>query len=79
MTQDEIIEMAKQSGLHVATDVNWMPVIGLAYAKKLIELAAEKEREACAREVENVEDSPNPIINMTIRLAAAAVRERGQK
>ena len=49
MTQDEIIEMARQAGLHVATDVNWMPVTGLDYAKKLIELAAEKEREACAK------------------------------
>jgi len=48
MTQDEIIEFVRQVGLHVATDVNWMPVIGLAYAKNLIELAAAKEREACA-------------------------------
>ena len=48
MTQDETIELARQAGLHVATDVNWMPVIGFGYAKKLIELAAEKEREACA-------------------------------
>jgi len=49
MTQDETIELARQAGLHVATDVNWMPVIGFGYAKKLIELAAEKEREACAK------------------------------
>jgi len=48
MTKEEIIELARQAGLHVATDVNWMPVIGLDYAKKLIESAAEKEREACA-------------------------------
>lgn len=39
MTKEEIIELARQAGLHVATDVNWMPVIGLDYAKKLIELA----------------------------------------
>jgi hypothetical protein len=26
-----IIEMAREAGLHVATDVNWMPVIGLEY------------------------------------------------
>ena len=49
MTQDETIELARQAGLHVATDVNWMPVIGFGYAKNLIELAAEKEREACAK------------------------------
>ena len=45
MTQDEIIEMARQAGLHVATDVNWMPIIGLEYAEKLVKLAAVKERQ----------------------------------
>jgi hypothetical protein len=45
MTQDEIIEMARQAGLHVATDVNWMPIIGLEYAEKLIKLAKQQERE----------------------------------
>ena len=49
MNKEEIIEVVIQAGLHVATDVNWMPVIGLDYAKKLIELAAEKEREECAK------------------------------
>jgi hypothetical protein len=48
MTQDEIIEMTRQAGLHVATDVNWMPIIGLEYAEKLIALARADEREACA-------------------------------
>jgi hypothetical protein len=47
MTQDEIIEMARQAGLHVATDVNWMPIIGLEYAEKLIALARADERKAC--------------------------------
>ena len=49
MTQDEIIEMARQAGLHVATDVNWMPIIGLEYAEKLIALVRADEREACAK------------------------------
>ena len=48
MKQNEIIEMARQAGLHVATDVNWMPIIGLEYAEKLIALARAGEREACA-------------------------------
>lgn len=34
--------------------------------------------EACAKAVEDVDPSPNPIINMTNRLAAAAIRARGQ-
>ena len=45
MTQDETIELARQAGLHVATDVNWMPIIGLEYAEKLVKLAAVKERQ----------------------------------
>jgi len=54
MTQDEIIEMARQAGLHVATDVNWMPIIGLEYAEKLIALVRADEREACAKVCESL-------------------------
>jgi hypothetical protein len=49
MKQNEIIALARQAGLHVATDVNWMPIIGLEYAEKLIALARADEREACAK------------------------------
>ena len=48
-----IIELAKQAGLHIATDVNWMPIISLEYAEKfaaLVEAAVRAdEREACAK------------------------------
>lgn len=44
-----IIELAKQAGLHIATDVNWMPIIGLEYAEKFANLVAAQEREACAK------------------------------
>ena len=44
MTEEEIIEMACQAGLHLATDVNWMPIIGLEYLEKSAKLVAEKER-----------------------------------
>ena len=48
-----IIELAKQAGLHIATDVNWMPIISLEYAEKfaaLVEAAARAdEREECAK------------------------------
>ena len=47
MTQ-EIIALAKKAGLHIATDVNWMPIIGLEYAEKLIALARAAERERLA-------------------------------
>jgi len=78
MTDEQIIEMAKQSGLHVATDVNWMPVIGLAYAKKLVEVATQHEREACARVCDDV-DSISDYYELRIELICAeAIRERGE-
>jgi len=48
MTQDEIMKMAHKAGLHIATDVNWMPIVGLEYAERFAKLVAEHEREACA-------------------------------
>ena len=45
MTNEDIIRIAQQAGLHIATDVNWMPVIGLEYAVKFAELVASAERE----------------------------------
>ena len=33
-----VIEMAREAGLHIATDVNWMPIIGLEYAEKFAAL-----------------------------------------
>jgi hypothetical protein len=49
MTKDEIIELARQAGLHIATDVNWMPIIGLEYLERFAKLVAEAERDACAK------------------------------
>ena len=45
MTQDEIIDMARQAGLHIATDVNWMPIIGIEYAETFAQLVAAKATE----------------------------------
>jgi len=67
MTDEQIIEMARQSGLHVATDVNWMPVIGLAYAKKLVEVAAQHEREACAKVCDEHHGYMTGIVSLKIR------------
>ena len=53
-----IYELAKQAGLHIATDVNWMPIISLEYAEKfaaLVEAAARAdEREECAKFVDHI-------------------------
>lgn len=45
MDKDDIIRMARETGLHLATDVNWMPIIGLEYAEKFAALVAAHERE----------------------------------
>lgn len=50
MTQDEIIEMAKESDLGFLLGDSWLMHHEIEYFAKLI---AEKEREACAKEVEN--------------------------
>ena len=48
------IEMAHEAGLHLATDVNWMPIINLEYAEKLVALVRADEREACAKMVDHI-------------------------
>ena len=81
MTQDEIIKVAHKAGLHIATDVNWMPIIGLEYAEKFAKLIAEHEREACAKVCDEMEEEaegtecckwPTPID------CAYVIRKRGQ-
>ena len=71
MTQ-EIIELARQAGLHIATDVNWMPIIGLEYAEKLIALTRADEREACAKVADEWPD-------YDVEGLAETIRARGEK
>ena len=84
MTQDELIVMAKEAGLHIATDVNWMPIIGLEYAKKLVELAVAKEREACANLCDELQAPPHvsdddmSMWDVTSMECANAIRARGE-
>lgn len=49
MNRDDIIRMAREAGLHIATDHDWMPIIALAYAEKFAALVAAAEREECAK------------------------------
>ena len=44
MTKRTIMEMAREAGLHLATDVNWMSIIGLEYAERFAALVREDER-----------------------------------
>jgi hypothetical protein len=62
MTQDEIMKIAHKAGLHIATDVNWMPIIGLKYAERFAKLVAEHEREACEA-LHDHEDVQAPVGN----------------
>lgn len=38
MNRENIVRMAREAGLHIATDVKWMPIIGLEYAEKFAAL-----------------------------------------
>jgi len=73
MTKEEIIEMARQAGLHIATDVNWMPIIGFEYAEKFAKLVAEKEREKFCAVLRQLHDS------YSLTSDSNAIRARGQE
>jgi polysaccharide pyruvyl transferase WcaK-like protein len=40
MNRDDVMKMAREAGLHIATDHDWMPIIALTYAQKFAELVA---------------------------------------
>ena len=79
MTRDDIIKMAHEAGLHLATDVNWMPIIDLAYAKKFAEIVAAAEREACAKVCDEIANKPSNVVLGVALDCAAAIRARGEK
>jgi len=71
MTQDEMIEMAKQTGWQYATgDSGYEPL--WAFAK----LVAQHEREACAKMCDYVYD--NIVTDEHIKDMAFKIRARGQ-
>ena len=78
MTRDDIIRMAREAGLHLATDVNWMPVISIEYAEKFAALVRAAEREACAQLCEDEINRAKPIYSVTAENALKAIRARGQ-
>ena len=74
MTQDEIIEMAKQAGFSGSVAKMW-----IEYFEDFAKLVAAKEREACAMACENIYtgeegcgDWPTP------EMCAVAIRARGE-
>ena len=78
MTKEDIIRMAHEAGLHIATDHDWMPIIALAYAQKFANLVAAAEREACAKVCENIYEGDEGCGDWpTPEMCAFAIRERG--
>jgi hypothetical protein len=54
MTQDEIIEMAKQANaIPIHKDFNQLALIGTENIERFAKLVAQHEREACAKLAEN--------------------------
>ena len=81
MTDKDIIEMAQKAGLHLAADVNWMPIISLKYAEKFAKLVAAHEREACAKVCDKEQEfiaSGGPYVFSAMR-CATNIRARGDK
>jgi hypothetical protein len=76
MNNKNIIRMAQEAGLHLATDVNWMPIIGLEYAEKFAAIAyaagAAAEREAIAKIADGWPD-------YNVQGLAEAIRAREQQ
>lgn len=64
-------ELAVQAGLYFATDVNWMPIIGMEYAKKFAALIRADEREAIIEWIRNNYQDHN------IASLCDAIRARG--
>ena len=90
MTQDEIIELAKQSGLMADGEMWFSPTYGsgdvhIVHLEAFAKLVAEKEREACAKLFEltdlNGLKSDVWLQNYTATILdgyAKAIRARGQ-
>ena len=74
MTNYEIIEMARQAGFEGCAELTWENVICTEELVAFAKLVAEKEREACADMIEDLEN-----IDWNIWDCAKAIREKGQE
>jgi hypothetical protein len=67
MTQDEIIEMAKQAGLGWAEGLGGMP----EFLERFAKLIAQHERNACAKHLVSLSNAPD------VKSYADSIRARG--
>jgi hypothetical protein len=84
MNRDDVTRMAREAGLHIATDVNWMPIIGLEYAERFASLVASAEREVCAKDLYEASEAaknvdPQGFVWKAVKECADAIRARGQE
>ena len=85
MTQDEIIEMAKQAGLMADGEMWFSPTYGsgdvhIRHLESFAKLVAEKEREACAKVCEeNATDLSEGDWDSACNNCADLIRARGQE
>ena len=76
MNREDIIRIAREAGLHIATDVNWMPIIGLEYAEKFAALVASAEREECKKLC--TWKTGNQFVDEAVAVCYRAIDQRGQ-
>jgi hypothetical protein len=72
MTQDEMIELARQAGFSIAEGI---VTGGVTDVKRFAKLVAEKEREACAKVAE---EYANGLERNYSEIIADEIRARGQ-
>ena len=78
MTQDEIIEMARQAGGIDIESHGWTTWVGTQsteFLERFANLVAAKEREACAKVCEEVGEHPS----LTPLHCAESIRARGEQ
>jgi hypothetical protein len=85
MTQDEIIEMARQSGFFVKDSEAYSPSVQedhelTPYLETFAKLVADKEREACANAMARIVMTPTLTHGALVKLSDVvnAIRVRGQ-
>jgi hypothetical protein len=75
MTQDEIIEMARQAGFSIADGI---VTGGTTDIRRFAKLVAAKEREACAKVCDARYMGDNSREDMETKRCAKAIRARGE-
>ena len=73
MTQDEIIEMAREAGFKMENSA------AIQAAETFAHLVAAKEREACAKECEHAAQESDSFTESILRATATQIRARGEQ